>query len=818
MYVFDLTLYDIGRQIGRWVWRPLRQTAQVVHPIPLLSALSICFLLALTGQLHEIYFSYLEPPLDPGKAAQMVLALASLALVSAALFFANYRLSTTKIDVIYTDSANHEIDMRLRFLRNMAGLIAAFLPWAGLTLGLHTAAGRAGRNVDQLNQAMAPLAARLDDVASTGALLDLLERRLSFAMVAVLLGGVAIAGLLNAYRQNRALLRTVLTLTIIVFAAMLVIPAVLSAGAPDSGDRAALRIVDAVSFFRSLGPMAMAVLLALCLFATLALLSLLSGQTGFPILALAFVSVIAAALLQLPIHWVAWSAIAIFGVVAILGLLSRHFALAALAGILVLFSFATAWQLDGSGATWVSQDRASPPPSTPGAALKDSFKDWTDARRDDIAAYERSRGKKFPVFIVSAQGGGIYAAAAAAAFLSRLQDHCPRFANHVFAISGVSGGAVGAAVFEGMLKATRANRTECSAAAATASGSLSTRTSGVVLDDHLSPLLGTLLADLLGLHPDRALALEQSFVRSMHERGAGALGAPFREHWHATDPGPALLLNATWVETGYRVAFAPFSLGGMRDGTLYAFGDPKLASGRSGRISLAGAAVVSARFPGIVPAFSFTRPVERGGQLEMQRWNFVDGGYADESGSATALEVYKELQDAGKTANVDLRLVLLTSARPEPDFDQIKGTVARDVLTPALTLLSVRDLLSKQAVMRTISEVETTNPGAAAALQRKESPAQLGETDNWRATVVELDHESFTLALGWKISSATYQLVSLLMGRPELCTPRRSNGAGEAADIQEEADKGRQLRISTKTIRANSCVMRAISEMVAPAR
>src|SRR5262249_29250156 len=149
-------------------------------------------------------------------------------------------------------------------------------------------------------------------------------------------------------------------------------------------------------------------------------------------------------------------------------------------------------------------------PSTASTALKDSFKTWVDARRGEIAAYESVRRKKVPVYIVSAQGGGIYAAAAASAFLARLQDHCPRFANHVVPINGVSGGAVGAAVFEGMLKANRTDRAECSSAAAASPDSLSSKASAVVRDDHLSPLLGTLLADLLGLHPDRALALEDS--------------------------------------------------------------------------------------------------------------------------------------------------------------------------------------------------------------------------------------------------------------------------------------------------------------------
>jgi 6-phosphogluconolactonase/glucosamine-6-phosphate isomerase/deaminase len=56
------------------------------------------------------------------------------------------------------------------------------------------------------------------------------------------------------------------------------------------------------------------------------------------------------------------------------------------------------------------------------------------------------------VFVVSAAGGGIYAASIAALFLARMQDECPTFAQHVFAISSVSGGSLGAGIFNSLAK------------------------------------------------------------------------------------------------------------------------------------------------------------------------------------------------------------------------------------------------------------------------------------------------------------------------------------------------------------------------------
>ena len=58
--------------------------------------------------------------------------------------------------------------------------------------------------------------------------------------------------------------------------------------------------------------------------------------------------------------------------------------------------------------------------------------------------------KPYPIYVVAAEGGGIYAAFRAATFLTSLQDLCPRFSHHLFAISSVSGGSVGAAIFSGL--------------------------------------------------------------------------------------------------------------------------------------------------------------------------------------------------------------------------------------------------------------------------------------------------------------------------------------------------------------------------------
>src|SRR6185369_6133385 len=79
--------------------------------------------------------------------------------------------------------------------------------------------------------------------------------------------------------------------------------------------------------------------------------------------------------------------------------------------------------------------------------LPDTFGNWLQARTDQSKFPGR-----YPVYIVAAQGGGSYAAMHAAHFLSYMQARCPNFAHHLFAISGVSGGSVGAAAFAAAMK------------------------------------------------------------------------------------------------------------------------------------------------------------------------------------------------------------------------------------------------------------------------------------------------------------------------------------------------------------------------------
>lgn len=166
---------------------------------------------------------------------------------------------------------------------------------------------------------------------------------------------------------------------------------------------------------------------------------------------------------------------------------------------------------------------------------------------------------QLPVYFIATAGGGVRAAAWTASLLQQWQREEPRFAARTFAISGVSGGAVGAAVF-------RACRLRPEAAACVA---------GYLGADLLSPLLSAwMFEDVLGSLLPSAPCTEQpgcGFLSraAWFEAGMERIVPGLRQGLAQSQGRPHLLLNSTWVESGERAIASDLRLGdrfpGARD-------------------------------------------------------------------------------------------------------------------------------------------------------------------------------------------------------------------------------------------------------------
>ena len=273
-----------------------------------------------------------------------------------------------------------------------------------------------------------------------------------------------------------------------------------------------------------------------------------------------------------------------------------------LLGVLVLFGFALSYlnlndnhQIRARAALCKGPDGK--PPGSLGLAA--AYKQWIGGTR-----IEPGSGT-FPVYIVAAEGGGIYAAYHTALFLAAVQDRYPDFARHVFAISSVSGGSLGASVFASLVAAKKDAGTRDwywqKSRAVLSENFLSGLAYSALFTDLPATLLPCVGAFCPGRKLDRALALETAFDsawrKSVPSEPDAALFQRSAAAWQPGGNVPALLLNTTEVETGKRVVISPFTLADAGSPTLSSLSEraPCLD------VSLATGAGLSARFPFLTP-------------------------------------------------------------------------------------------------------------------------------------------------------------------------------------------------------------------------
>ena len=442
--------------------------------------------------------------------------------------------------------------------------------------------------------------------------------------------------------------------------------------------------------------------------------------------------------------------------------------------------------------------------------LSDTFENWYKARTD-----QSKFSGRYPIYIVAAQGGGIYAAMHAAHFLGYMQARCPNFAHHLFAISGVSGGSVGAAAFAAAMKdaeqrgAIKIPDTGCADRSGEDAGISAVQ---VLDDDFWSPLQAMwLFPDLLQQFLpvrveifDRARALEHgleaSWQRSVtqndlygpraQDKTANTMAEPFLSLWpQGFDKSlftPALVLNTTEVDTGRRRLISPFKFQGLTDLRFFPVSCTSASATHDGKIEsvpLSTAAVLSARFPWITPTAWFymekddeTNSIKDCAPAEKSVTKVSDGGYFESSGVATALDLAHSLKNIidQRGLNIDIKLVILTSG----GFASEPADGLNEALDPIRTMLNASEARGYIEVGR----AEQSDFAKAAA----QSGAVLK---------VRLEEYGYPLPLGWSLSDVTRYLIQFQTGELNPC--QRKQGPRQASQ--------------TLDLNSSSC---AISELV----
>ena len=663
------------------------------------------------------------------------------------------------------------------------------------------------------------------------------------AMCGAIAFGLMVGHLLGRFSTNRWRLRAIFTAVAVLAIA---VEALSFFGSVDT----------MVATYRFIGPLGTVFLQLLFLISTFALLAALSQRSGFPALTLIVLTMVICVIFPNYAKLTAAALGLVYFLFALTAFVSGRIAVGIVALLLIVVGAINFSELNPG--VRVKQNGAAEKADASNVQI--AFLCWLDRRDVQVtltpeeakscpqAAGSRSQGAqpggasgKYTVFIVAAEGGGIYAASAVSTFMAKLQDVEPRFAEHVFAISGVSGGSIGAAIFQALDHAQHPDPNvptpspqqedagKCtlhSAAAGEQVGStLTDKVASIMQADHFSPVVGSIFPEIFGAPLKRPDALVASFEYSASTQDGVAgleLCAPFAQHWSAASLAPALVLNSTWVEMGFRVAFAPFHLHDI-DESLYSFSDQSMPDEHETR--LMEAAGVSARFPLIMPPFSAT-------MTDGKHWNFVDGAYSDNSGATTALDIYRAIEDVAPS-NVDLRIVLITSSDPQPNLkDQsINGTVFRDTIAPIDALMKVREDLGNDAVARACTYIyhdeakdrtdksasRLRGPAGKGGMEVNETCIDHAGSKDGPLQIVEIQDQTYGLPLGWKISGTSFSVVSWMLGEPNKCPGLKPQSADVPSSESEPAgksDENENAQLTNAILERNSCVLKLIVDLV----
>jgi hypothetical protein len=395
---------------------------------------------------------------------------------------------------------------------------------------------------------------------------------------------------------------------------------------------------------------------------------------------------------------------------------------------------------------------------------------YTDYWRKQHAEPTLINGRE-PVIIVAAAGGGIRAAYWTATNLAKLED-IGGFTKNLFAISGVSGGSLGAATYVALKSTAKPGQPN----------SLLKNVRRVLGKDFLSPVLaGMLFPDLSQRFffisvpaADRQRFLELAWENAM-ATVVGEEETPFPDAFtqlYTNDQMglPSLLLNTTVVDSGRRAIVSNLDIRDYTDTR-----DLLAADLSTNAIRLSAAAGASARFTYVSPpgSLSWTHNIVEDGQLKTvkDKLRVVDGGYFENSGAATATDTFTALQN-GTTKNLFPILILIRNDPKAPricqrewfgEADSLGNDAASswldnllvEVFSPVRALLHARTARARLAEVDAARAVEA-NKGAVfelplGAVLRSEIAAVKGDKDEAKK-VEELIKRAIEPPLGWSLS------------------------------------------------------------------
>jgi hypothetical protein len=392
-----------------------------------------------------------------------------------------------------------------------------------------------------------------------------------------------------------------------------------------------------------------------------------------------------------------------------------------------------------------------------------------------------------PVFIVATEGGGIRAAYWTAAVLTALDDDVPGFRDHLFAVSGVSGGSVGAGAYAALV-----TRQVDSPGALPRLRPAAQR---MLAHDALAPTLAAMSQQdfvqrfiAYPFLPDRARALEGGWERAWRETNAGddRVGRGFLTLLRGREARmPSFFLNGTAVETGERMIGSNCRITPAEFSEALDVFD---AAGYDLRASTT--AHNCARFTYVSPAGTFLRnprgyPGSPYGCKPGKRCeHVVDGGYFDNSGAITAAEVVNVIRRRAAQNHIAIAPYVLVvrymAVKPKPAAPELW---LNEVFSPVRALLNTRGARAVLAVAQLTPQTDAPVIEFRLLQYPKTVPMPLG----WLLSLHTRAAIDAQMGRDAKENGPAMAAVAALLHRPALADPTQQSAAAAPAVKQINA-------------------------------
>lgn len=351
---------------------------------------------------------------------------------------------------------------------------------------------------------------------------------------------------------------------------------------------------------------------------------------------------------------------------------------------------------------------------------------WLDQRQ---AMLDTSKDG-YDIYFIMSNGGASRSGYWTALILDSLEDASlklnrgradkSRFSDHVFCLSGTSGGGVGVAAFFALLR----NRPP-------GDSSFTRSARHFLKQDYFSYTFARFLGpDFFSyiLSPfiskkDRAAALEESFEQSSEEKNGTPYRVPFNDNFSnftaLKENGdinlPIVCINTTRMQDGNPGVVTNLCLDSA---TFNNRVDVLKLLDKGYDISMASAAILGARFPYLSPA----------GRI--QENYFVDGGYFDNSGAGVVQEMIRGILNIGKNdssknrklyqqiSKLNFKVLHITNSPVIADSTNITSSVApikNDLLAPVLTILGAYDMQTTVNDKRLMNYIKDINSDSSLA-------------------------------------------------------------------------------------------------------